>query len=882
MVLAILPAAIAVRPSPALAVNAVVPLDPWPSAPQMTATTGDLSGTFAISDNVDRLLVMLVSSYDSGGSSGQTFAASYGDQPLIQAFLQNSDGWQTWIGYLAETGIAARGGDAVTVTITGPHTEAVAYIATYSGVDQASPVPATGTYISNANNQPIGGPLAVALGGYGIYGWSGRGGRTRGSDSESYVEQADVDNPATFNHGVASLYFAGAGSTNPSVTWSQNNRVSVSFITLNPSTTYPVPATTGISPASRSTGDAAFTLTVSGANFVNGASVVRLDGDNKTTTYVSSTQLTADISAADLAAPGNRSVTVFTASPGGGESNAQILAVRAVPDISWADPAGIVYGTALGDGQLCASSSVPGTFTYSPAAGAMLPAGDGQTLHVEFAPDDTSSYAPATRNVTINVSKASLAVTAGNITKGYGTALDLPLAGFVAAGLVNGDTVDSVTLASAGAGAEATVDGSPYAIVPAAAAGTGLGNYSITYVNGTLTVSKAVTTITLQSSASTSGKGGSATLTASVADRRATGIVTFYDGDAIIGSSVLIDGTATFTASALSSGSHSIAAVYGGDANHDRAASTAIDLTMEKAAGPGWALIAALAAAGIFALLCLLLLLRRRRRAAEAETAQQAIAALEAIGRSARNLRPGALRPGVTLAATDGSKEAMALPTVEDVGTYSIQLERELDSSLRKVQQSMESTIQAVCRTVESRDPYISGHQKRVSQLACTIAKEMGLTAWQIEGIRVAGLLHDIGKITVPTEILSKPGKLSEMEMAMMREHPKVAYDILKNIEFDWPVARIVVQHHERMDGSGYPYGTKGENILVEARILAVADVVEAMSSYRPYRDALGVKKALAELERGKGTIYDEDVVRACKTVINERGFKVELAGTTP
>ncbi len=199
--------------------------------------------------------------------------------------------------------------------------------------------------------------------------------------------------------------------------------------------------------------------------------------------------------------------------------------------------------------------------------------------------------------------------------------------------------------------------------------------------------------------------------------------------------------------------------------------------------------------------------------------------------------------------------------------------------SLKKVEKSMEATIQAVCRTVESRDPYISGHQKRVSQLACTIAKEMGLTAWQIEGIRVAGLLHDIGKITVPTEILSKPGKLSEMEMAMMKEHPRVAYDILKNIEFDWPVARIVVQHHERMDGSGYPYGTKGENILVEARILAVADVVEAMSSYRPYRDALGVKKALAELERGKGTLYDPDVVRACKIVINERGFKVELSG---
>ena len=557
------------------------------------------------------------------------------------------------MGYLKEVDIAARSGDAVTVTITGVHTEAVACIASYSSVDQATPLAgAGGVWLNSKNNDPIGGPLPVAAGGYGIYGWSGEDGTTRVSDTESYDVHSNVNNPGTFNYGVASRSLA-AGTTDPSVTWTSNNLVSVSFITLNPSTTYPVPATTGISPSSRSTGDAAFTLTVSGANFVSGVSVARLDGINKTTTYISSTQLTADISAADLAAPGNKVVTVFTA--GGGESNAQVLSVRAVPAISWADPAGIVYGTALGDGQLCASSSVPGTFTYSPAAGAMLPAGDGQTLHVDFAPDDTTSYAPATRNVTINVSKASLVITAGSITKGYGTALDPAPAGFVATGLVNGDTVHSVTLASAGAGAEATVDGSPYAIVPAAAAGNGLGNYSITYVNGTLTVSKAVTTVTLQSSASTSGKGGSATLTASIADRWATGIVTFYDGDAIIGSSVLIDGTATFTASALSSGSHSIAAVYGGDANHDRAASTAIDLTMEKAAGPGWALIAALAAAGIFALLCLLLLLRRRRRAAEAETAQQATAALEAIGRNARNLRPGALRPGAALAAADGA-----------------------------------------------------------------------------------------------------------------------------------------------------------------------------------------------------------------------------------
>ncbi len=192
----------------------------------------------------------------------------------------------------------------------------------------------------------------------------------------------------------------------------------------------------------------------------------------------------------------------------------------------------------------------------------------------------------------------------------------------------------------------------------------------------------------------------------------------------------------------------------------------------------------------------------------------------------------------------------------------------------------MEGAIQAICRTVETKDPYVTGHQKRVSQLACTIAKEMGLTAWQIDGIRVAGLLHDIGKVTVPTEILTKPGKLSRIEISMIQDHPKVAFDILKNVEFDWPIARIVVQHHERLDGSGYPDGISGKDILMEAKVLAVADVVEAMSSDRPYRPALGVEKALAELARGDGTLYDSEVVRACKTVLNERGFKIELSSS--
>jgi PAS domain S-box-containing protein/putative nucleotidyltransferase with HDIG domain len=203
-------------------------------------------------------------------------------------------------------------------------------------------------------------------------------------------------------------------------------------------------------------------------------------------------------------------------------------------------------------------------------------------------------------------------------------------------------------------------------------------------------------------------------------------------------------------------------------------------------------------------------------------------------------------------------------------------VEKDLENSLKKVEKTMEAAIQAISYTMETRDPYTTGHQRRVTQLACAIAKEMGVTPWQIDGIRVAGLLHDIGKIAVPTEILSKPGKLSDIEFSMIKAHPKVGFDILKNVEFEWPIARIVVQHHERLDGSGYPFGLHGRDILQESRILAVADVVEAMSSHRPYRPALGIDKALAEVMRGEGALYDPEVVRACARVIKERGFKFE------
>ena len=201
---------------------------------------------------------------------------------------------------------------------------------------------------------------------------------------------------------------------------------------------------------------------------------------------------------------------------------------------------------------------------------------------------------------------------------------------------------------------------------------------------------------------------------------------------------------------------------------------------------------------------------------------------------------------------------------------------KQLEQSLKQLSRTMEATIQAISTTIEARDPYTAGHQRRVTQLAGVIARDMNLPGAQIAGIRVAGLLHDIGKISIPTEILSKPGQLTDVEMSMIRTHPKVGYDILRSIEFEWPVAQIVLQHHERLDGSGYPSGIRGDEILLEARILAVADVVEAMSSHRPYRPAVGVDKALEEITGGEGIVYDPRVVRACVEVFTKRAFEFE------
>ena len=202
--------------------------------------------------------------------------------------------------------------------------------------------------------------------------------------------------------------------------------------------------------------------------------------------------------------------------------------------------------------------------------------------------------------------------------------------------------------------------------------------------------------------------------------------------------------------------------------------------------------------------------------------------------------------------------------------------ETKLQRSFKKLRNALEGTIDAMSLVIEMRDPYTAGHQKRVTDLAVAIASELDFSADKIEGIRMAGLIHDIGKISVPAEILAKPGSINEKEFALIMDHPQVGYDILKAIEFPWPVAQIVRQHHERMDGSGYPQGLRGEDILLEARILAVADVVESIATYRPYRPALGLKKALKEISEQKNVLYDAQVVDACLKLYSENRFKFD------
>ena len=199
--------------------------------------------------------------------------------------------------------------------------------------------------------------------------------------------------------------------------------------------------------------------------------------------------------------------------------------------------------------------------------------------------------------------------------------------------------------------------------------------------------------------------------------------------------------------------------------------------------------------------------------------------------------------------------------------------EEQLKVSMETLRKAIGGTIQTLALTVETRDPYTAGHQKRVADLAWAIACEIGLPEEQVDGIRMAGAIHDIGKISVPAEILSKPTKLTEIEFSLIKTHAQSGYDILKDIEFPWPIARIILEHHERMDGSGYPNGRKGDDILIDSRIVAVADVVEAIASHRPYRPALGLHQALEAISMESGVLYDASVVETCLTLFREKDF---------
>lgn len=202
------------------------------------------------------------------------------------------------------------------------------------------------------------------------------------------------------------------------------------------------------------------------------------------------------------------------------------------------------------------------------------------------------------------------------------------------------------------------------------------------------------------------------------------------------------------------------------------------------------------------------------------------------------------------------------------------QAEEELKDSMLQLRQNLASTIQAMSRTVESRDPYTASHQRRTTEIACDIARLMGLDNQQVDIIRMAGAIHDLGKIAIPTAILSKPGKINQSEFSLIKQHPQTGFNILKGMNLG-PVADIVLQHHERMDGSGYPYGLRGDEILLEARVIGVADVLEAMASHRPYRPALGIDQAFDELMNNRGLFYDANVVDAAVELFNDSGYKI-------
>jgi PAS domain S-box-containing protein/putative nucleotidyltransferase with HDIG domain len=243
--------------------------------------------------------------------------------------------------------------------------------------------------------------------------------------------------------------------------------------------------------------------------------------------------------------------------------------------------------------------------------------------------------------------------------------------------------------------------------------------------------------------------------------------------------------------------------------------------------------------------------------------------------------KDGALIPvEVNSSVLDIGGKQFVLSVARDI-TERKRAEERLRESFTKLAKTFEQTVKSLSSIAEMRDPYTAGHQARVAKLACEIASEIGMSEEQVNAIRTAALIHDIGKIIVPSEILNKPGKLNVLERSFVEAHAQAGYEILKTIEFEFPIAEIILQHHEKLDGSGYPQGLSGDSILKEARVLTVADVIEAMASYRPYRSALPLKTALEEISSHRGVLYDADVVDACLRLFSEKGFSLSSSTET-
>lgn len=223
--------------------------------------------------------------------------------------------------------------------------------------------------------------------------------------------------------------------------------------------------------------------------------------------------------------------------------------------------------------------------------------------------------------------------------------------------------------------------------------------------------------------------------------------------------------------------------------------------------------------------------------------------------------------------AAEDIRTVERLADIYALAAHRKKVQEDLRQAHSQLARALNATVNALASTIEMRDPYTAGHQRRVSKLACAIAEGLGFSAERVESIRMAGLVHDIGKIGVPSEILSKPSVLRDVEFGLIKHHSQTGYDILKDVDFPRPIAQIVLQHHERMNGKGYPLGLAGNEILIEARIVSVADVVEAMSSHRPYRPALGIEKALEEISWNRGVLYDTDAVDVCLDLFNRKHF---------